>query len=288
MAVLRQINRNPAYQYLLTNIDVAVGRLQRKKLTDATVHDARKALKKARAALRLLQDGMPKQSYRRENLALRNAGRCLSPLRDAKSVIGALTSLHKRYGDELAGPEMDALEKAFRADLMAVRARLADERRPLADCNRLLKDARRRAQRERFGEIDLEASESGLRRIYRKGRKALAAAQNRGSADALHEWRKQVKYLLNSIDDSMGVTNGVAKQARKRADRLADRLGEDHDLAVLTLQAPQRKGSAVAVKALLPVILRRRRKLQKDALRLGRKLYKARARQAASRLLKHG
>ena len=68
-------------------------------ISDEAIHDARKALKKARAALRLLQDGMSKTTYQLENSRLRDSGRFLSPFRDAKSLIDAFDSLRDRYGD---------------------------------------------------------------------------------------------------------------------------------------------------------------------------------------------
>ena len=50
---------------------------------DEAVHDARKDLKKLRALLRLVRDGLGEVRYRKENRALRNAGRALADFRDA-------------------------------------------------------------------------------------------------------------------------------------------------------------------------------------------------------------
>ena len=66
------------------------------------VHAARKALKQARAALRLLRPCLDAAVYRRENLALRDAGRALAPLRDARVLLDAADRL--RAGARLDAP----------------------------------------------------------------------------------------------------------------------------------------------------------------------------------------
>ena len=122
--------------------------------------------------------------------------------------------------------------------------------------------------------------------MYRKGRNALGQAKKNATPKALHEWRKQVKYLLNALNGPVGPTNGTAQHIRKGADRLADRLGEDHDLAVLAAQAAQNSHCATAAELLQPLICKRRKKLQKDAFKLGGKIYNRKPRARAESLLK--
>src|SRR6266550_5872735 len=55
--------------------------------TDEGIHDARKRLKRARAALRLIREALGDREYRRENRILRDAARPLSEIRDAKILI---------------------------------------------------------------------------------------------------------------------------------------------------------------------------------------------------------
>jgi CHAD domain-containing protein len=96
-----------------------------------------------------------------------------------------------------------------------------------------------------------------------------------GGARALHEWRKRVKdlrYAAEMLD---------RPSLARRADSLGETLGEDHDLAVLAQRirtdARQAKGSQRVGrrtrKLLLGLIAKRRRKLQRRALRAGRRLY---------------
>jgi hypothetical protein len=276
---------NPAYGYLLTNIEEALRRLHSLRFTDQAVHDARKALKKARAALRLLQSGIPQSTYRAENQALRDAGRRLSQVRDAKSLLGALASLRERYANRLDSSTIAPLQKALRKDLRSARNHLAHERGVREECIALLIRARRGAEQAKLANVHSTAVRSGLKRVYRKGRNAFRHAKKNATPEMLHEWRKQVKYLLNAIDGPLDLSNGTAQRIRKGADRLADRLGEDHDLAALAAQAAHRSHFAQAAKLLQPLVRMRRKKLQKDAFKLGKKIYDGKPRARTERLL---
>ena len=54
---------------------------------DEAVHEARKALKRLRALVRVARDELGDDVYRRENVAFRDAGRKLAGSRDAAVVI---------------------------------------------------------------------------------------------------------------------------------------------------------------------------------------------------------
>ena len=65
------------------------------------VHDARKALKKARSLLRLSRGTIDSGERRRENAALRKAGRTLSAARDAEVKVQAVDELSQRFAGRL-------------------------------------------------------------------------------------------------------------------------------------------------------------------------------------------
>jgi CHAD domain-containing protein len=237
---------NPAGQAYVAAVAEARVRLAARSLAEGTIHETRKALKRARAALRLLRPALGEAAFRAENAALRDAGRCLSPLRDPRSALATLRSLAERER-RAAGPGV-----ARRLEARESRARRAVR---LEDCLRILE----RSRHDEFTLLDPARLEEGLRGIYRKGRRKFAKAGDRAGTEALHEWRKDVKYLLNALQ-LLGLAES---KPAKRAGRLAERLGEDHDLALLGRDAP----------ALHPTIEERRARLRKDALALGKKLY---------------
>ncbi len=259
-------------------------------ISDEAIHDARKALKKARAALRLLQDGMSKTTYQLENSRLRDSGRFLSPFRDAKSLIDAFDSLRDRYGDELRGFELAPLQKILHANLIKARRHFSHTPTEQENCVRLLKDCVALTKKEDFASINSEAINPGLRRIYRKGCKARTEADTVRTPEALHEWRKQVKYLLNAVEGLQPVAKGDVAKILKWTESLADSLGYDHDLAMLsqeTARGTYAPVEAEVIKTLHGLIDRRRAKLQERAFSLGKKLYDKKPKQFAKNIQAH-
>src|SRR5688572_17966537 len=64
------------------------------------VHEARTSLKRARALLRLIRPAIGDDVFRRENEALRGAGRSLGGVRDTAVLVRALDDLLERTGEE--------------------------------------------------------------------------------------------------------------------------------------------------------------------------------------------
>src|SRR4029453_4660084 len=101
-------------------VEKALGALDgRRPLTDETVHDARKRLKRARAGLRLLRAALGNRAYRRENRALRDAARPLSEARDAKVLVETFDELEldgatntRRFRTTLVTQRKEAKHKA--------------------------------------------------------------------------------------------------------------------------------------------------------------------------------
>jgi CHAD domain-containing protein len=259
-------------------------------IPDEAIHEVRKSLKKARAALRLLREELSDTAYRRENARLRDAGHLLTPLRDAKSLIDALDSLQKRYASKLPDSGLAPLHEILHANLAKAHRHFhpgpGRGSAELNNCVKVLKNSLAMAKRWESRAIEPVYIGSGLRRIYRKVRKARAEAEADPTVERLHEWRKQVKYLLNAIDglrSKRSNGNGV-KKTLKRADRLADLLGSDHELAMLASEIDQGGRTWAAVD---PAVIRtlhrfidcRRMKLQKRAFKSGRKLYDQKPRQ---------
>ena len=263
---------NPVTRELHASIAAALARLEQPRISDEAVHETRKALKKARAALRLLRPGLEPAAYRAQNALLRDAGRCLAPLREPKSMLDTLAALQAHAPEALSRVKLDRLKKSLRAEKASAIRDLAGRRAALAECIRLLKHSLARAEQPDFSRIGPAPLADGMRRIYREGRRSLAQARKSRAPEAFHEWRKQTKYLLNALETLYGARLGKAKRAGKRAEKLADRLGDAHDLDALekrtqALKTPQ------SLKTLQALIARRRARLQKRALSLGEKLY---------------
>ena len=95
--------------------------LDKKRVTDANIHDARKQLKKARAALRLLRDAIGNVAYRRENTSLRDIARPLGVARDSKVLISALDDLVERYAPATRSLQLDKFRRVLRKEQTTAR-----------------------------------------------------------------------------------------------------------------------------------------------------------------------
>src|SRR5262245_24102563 len=110
---------------LRDSVSAALGCIGGKsEISDGDAHEARKQLKRARAALRLLKPSLADVIYRRENLALRNAGRVISPLRDAKAQLDILAALRKRYPATLPSSDLARLCRDLQLRLESTHQRI--------------------------------------------------------------------------------------------------------------------------------------------------------------------
>jgi CHAD domain-containing protein len=269
-----------ARRALVEQLDKAVAELEDPRRR--SIHEIRKKLKRARAALRLMRGCLGEAVYRRENSLLRDAARPLTPVRDAKVLFETL-----RYHDPKKG-------RADPGAFMRRLYRVLGERRRAAKIGLREGDLKRAAAglaalKRRVAALpDARLAQTGacasLKRAYKSARKAFVRVRRQRTDERLHEWRKQTQYFANEIGILVGFLPKRFAKAHKRAQRLAEQLGDDHDLALLTeevfrhakgAQSPSRDHT---VQEFLGHLAGRRKALQRKAFRLGRRLYSSRAR----------
>jgi CHAD domain-containing protein len=287
---------------------------------ETAVHETRKALKRLRALLRLLEPRLGEDVFAREQATLRESARKLAGARDADVLLATLDGLIKRHPRKLEG----------RGGVLRLRAHLLSERERArritlgdpairAEVLAELQACRVRVSAWRLAEQDgIELVQPGLRRLYRQGQaRYRGVAHRRGDRTlATHRWRKRVKDLryvaqmlsLQEGQDPQGPPKrGRARRewarARKdaawlrrvesRADRLGELLGDEHDLAVLDAyvraqgRGPGRAGVRIGSrsrKTLRKLIAKRRGELQGRALQEGERLYGPRPQKFVSRV----
>jgi len=217
------------------------------------VHDARKRLKKSRSALRLARPGMPKDQYRAENVALRDAGRALSGARDADVLVETVEKLGEHYS------------VAFKL----TRNRLSKQPRPELDPPAHAETLRGLAASADRWAIEGDVLVAGIRRSYERGRDAFALADRDPTAEHLHEWRKRVKDLWYQQRLLQQAWPGVLKAEAAESKTLSTLLGDDHDLAVLA-ERLEEDGDPQDLRALID---RRRAELLEAIRALGRRVY---------------
>ncbi|MBL8266824.1 CHAD domain-containing protein [Steroidobacter sp.] len=261
--------------------------LRKKRIVDADIHDARKLIKKSRAALRLLRAGVGEVSYCRENGALRDAAQPLGLARDSKVLIAALDALLERFAPAAHSLQLDKFRSVLRKE--RVTARQAITLALVREQIKTLREVSARGERWRLRGESWSVLGGGLEKIYRSGKKKMrAAARSRDDAQ-LHDWRKQVKYLWYQLQILASVQPAPIEAWVEQACRLADLLGDDHDLAVLRAKIAANAAvfKAYDQDALIAILDRRRNQLQAKALKLGARLYEEKPRRFVARVAKH-
>ncbi len=274
---------------------------------EAAIHETRKALKRLRTMARMLEAAHGEQAVAQETAALKDVAAQLSPARDAEVMLATLDSLIERHPRKLDRRGVRRLRARLAEERDAARTqtlgdpvRMALVTADLSACRLRVQTWQHPKRRER------ELLEPGLKRLYGEGRRRFkrASGAKRERAVAMHEWRKSVKDLrylgemLQRRPSSPGFGRALpgAPAARKgrpdraseplrklarRADGLGEILGEEHDLAVLAERVRRSHGKRAEEpqlgpktrRALLKAIARRRRTLQRRALKQGQRLY---------------
>ncbi len=262
----------------LAQIDRAIVDLDASEQTLVTrVHQFRKRCKKLRALARLFRPANERE-YRALNLALRDAARRVSALRDADAALATHEHLLEHYS---AHPQADHL-RALRGILQAHREHEAERGMTGAQLSILrvqLDAVRGDVLQWSKSKISSKTLARGLAGTYKDAYKAMRVARKEGGSLAWHEWRKQVKYLRYQLKIVRRSWRTPLDSWRRDLNRLSDLIGLDHDLVEL-LQLLSRQGAEIpspeALKHLEQLCEERSQQLRHDALALGETLFEER------------
>lgn len=238
-----------------------------------TVHQVRKRCKKIRGLIRLVRPAF--DAYSSENTWFRDAARKLSDIRDATTLMECFDALMDRYDDEI---DRDAHRH--------IRDRLHERREDMTDdqdtSDRLdefcdaMKESHDRVATWSLDEKGFAAIAGGLKKTYKRSRKAMGNAYADPTIEHFHEWRKRVKYNRYHTRILRNVWKPMMDPLRDEVKRLSDLLGDDHDLAVfrnVLITETDRFGEQRDLQALLALIDQRRQELRAWAHPMGQRLY---------------
>src|SRR6266478_3345044 len=154
------------------------------------VHETRKHLKKARAALRLTAGEIDPGVWKREDRCLRKVGQLISEVRDAEVRLETVRQLREfargkkrsfQETEELLAFELDSFLAAF-----SEWPQEAEER---------LRQTLNRIREWPLDELTCKRLRENVQRTYKRGRKALKTAIKKTSIKNLHAFRKRAKEL---------------------------------------------------------------------------------------------
>lgn len=240
------------------------------KAPHETIHEIRKNFKKIRAVLRLVRDTTGR--YHTENRFFRDEARKISDLRDATALIEALDLIEEQFKDKL-------YKNAFTDVRALLIAKMAEK---VLQGNKVLQEIHENLRFKCQAMLELPLSidgptsiSPGIKRTYKRGRKAYEKASISKLPEDFHEWRKRVKYLRYQLLAIAPVCPPLLTVWENELHKLSDFLGTDRDLYMLKefLDKTGKKPDNENGYLLRTLVEGHRRELQEQALLLGKKIY---------------
>jgi CHAD domain-containing protein len=249
------------------------------KAIGEAVHEARKALKKSRALLRLIGPALGDE-YAALNVKLRDAGRSLSALRDAEALAETAQRLRQQSHKKAATQVLDEAHRRLVEQKRHILNQL-QESGELAKLAHDLEELAGRVTGLSLRRVNPSMIAEGVAETVRRGRKAFGVAQKSRDSGDFHEWRKRAKDLRYQVSFLRRLWPHVFEGYAESARELEQSLGEDHNLSVL-------RGIVAADSAkagpLLAILDAEQQRLRGEAERIGRLLYSEKPKHWAKRI----
>jgi len=247
---------------------------EKKDSIHADIHEVRQHLKKNRALLRLVRD--THDSYDRENKFYRDEARKIAPLRHAEAKIEALDLIQQQYSERI-------YKKAFaeiRIQLEEHRDKEVEkaltEKHLLQDIYQNLEPKCEKMETFYNGSFSFKTIGSGIKRVYKRGKKAHEKAMDSKSASNLHELKKRITYLQFQLGTINPIWPKVLSAWQEELNELSAYLSSYRDLTMLHeyLQENNKQSDTEDGAYLLGTLIEGHRdQLRKHAILLGTKLY---------------
>ena len=250
---------------------------------DTPVHETRKHLKKARAALRLVKKEIGRGLFKRQDHCLRNVGRLISEIRDAEvrlQTVRQLQGLTRRQRRR----SYRTVEEMLTLELANFIAAFADWQKQAIP---MLESVCQEIDRWPVDQLDCEQVRCAVQQTYKCGRKALAKAKATSTAEDYHALRSEAKQLWYQLRILRPINPVVLKNLADELRAVGDLLGRAHDLSFLGDRLHQERGNSQFEREghqLLALIESSGSDLQRAAAELAERFFAERPRDFGGRI----
>jgi len=253
------------------------------KTDDTAVHEMRKHLKKARAALQLVRKEIGRSLFREQNRCLRDVRRLTSEIRDAEAGLQTVRQLQEvtnRNGRNAYGK----LESMLALDLKNFMAAFVEWQTHAVP---VLEQVGSAVNYWTLDQFNCNKISRAVQASYRRARKALAEATAIPSAENFHAFRTKAKTLWYQLRILRPVNPVVLKALAADLRSLVDLLGRAQDLSFLGARLRSEDGKSRWQREgqrLLAIIEVNQRDLQRGAAELAQHFFAERPRDFGSRV----
>jgi len=253
------------------------------KTDDTPVHETRKHLKKARAALRLVRKEIGRGLFQEQSRCLRDVGRLTSDIRDAEvrlQTVRQLQGVTERRGRSAYGK----LETMLTLELENFMAAFQEWQ---AQAVPMLEQTVSAVDRWTLDQFNCKQLSRAVQTSYKRARRVLAEATANPSAENFHTFRTRAKTLWYQLRILRPVNPVVLKRLADDLRSLADLLGRAHDLSFLGARLRTEHGKSKWQREgqrLLAIIEVSQSDLQRGAAELAQHFFAERPRDFGSRV----
>jgi CHAD domain-containing protein len=233
----------------------------------------RKHLKKLRAAMRLAIGQVGKNCHAQEDRRVREIGRLVSDLRDAQVRLLTFIELRDKASKKKERdlfPHTEELLLLERENFSAAFAGWQSQAIPQ------LESVKACLTEWPLDGLNWKQICGAVCKIYRRGQRALAKTIDDPEPEHFHAWRKRVKDVWYELRILQPLNRTVLEEMAHDAEVLGELLGSEHDLDFLWVRLEKESGDealADELAQLQKLITKRRKRLRRDALELGRHFY---------------
>lgn len=243
--------------------------LSKEAVLPADVHESRKAVKRVRSLLKLLEPALAAGSFRNRYKEIGKAADLLAGARDRHVLDATLDKLVQRYGKDFT-PVAGAVQALVEAETPSGASRLSEK--DLERAKQIFAQEARKLGKLHMQGKGFELIAAGLEETYRTAKKNFALAYRRPSDERFHELRKAVQWHWRHMALLSRCWPEYFALRVEACRELAECLGDDHDLAVLLEVVHRHPDQALRTKA-EGVARLRQEELREEAFAVAERLF---------------
>jgi CHAD domain-containing protein len=251
-----------------------------REANDTPVHETRKHLKKARAALQLVSDELGRACFKEQDHRFRDIARLISDVRDAEvrlQTVRQLQEITRRTSQQT----FRKTEELLLAELEHFMAAFAGWQKQAAP---ELEKLRAEIDAWPIDNLDCKMMRRAVQRAYKSARDALDCAKAKPIPENFHEFRSEAKRLLYQLRILRPINPVVIGALIDDLDSVGEVFGRSHDLHFLGERLRRDDGQAEETGELVAVIEASEVELQNRGVDLAERFFEERPRVFGHRL----